>query len=173
MEEYVNEDTIIKNELYETLKDDITCSLCQHLMIYPVMCMNCMNIYCKKCIEDWTKKGGGCPNKCNEYKFKDVIEKNNHITKFKFKCIKGCGAEIPFLDLNKHYSENCSPKKVGDKKLKTLTSKEAAEYKKNTGKDIPHVNSKIIFIYLIYNSNNTRHECSGKNINNKCVRIKK
>lgn len=159
--------------LYETLKDDITCSLCQHLMIYPVMCMNCMNIYCKKCIEDWTKKGGGCPNKCNEYKFKDVIEKNNHITKFKFKCIKGCGAEIPFLDLNKHYSENCSPKKVGDKKLKTLTSKEAAEYKKNTGKDIPHVNSKIIFIYLIYNSNNTRHECSGKNINNKCVRIKK
>ena len=173
MEKYINEDTIIKNETFNSFPELIICQICQCIMLEPVMCLNCQNYYCKKCIEDWKKKSQTCPNKCEEPIFKNVIEKNRLITKMKFKCIKGCGAEIPFLDLNKHYSENCSPKKVGDKKLKTLTSKEAAEYKKNTGKDIPHVNSKIIFIYLIYNSNNTRHECSGKNINNKCVRIKK
>lgn len=142
MEEYVNEKTIIKNELYESLKDDITCSICQNLMINPVMCMNCMNIYCKKCIEKWKNKGGTCPNHCKEYNFRDVIEKNNHITKFKFKCIRGCGEEIAFQDINKHYSGNCSQRKKAKKKLKTVTSKEAAEYKEKIGKDIPHVNSK-------------------------------
>ena len=146
MEEYVNENTIIKDDVYEKFKDDITCSICQHLMIYPVMCMNCMNIYCKKCIEDWKQKGGGCPNQCDEYKFKDVNEKNNHITKFKFKCIKGCGAEIPFLDINKHYSENCSPKKYDNRKLINMTPEEAAEYKDKIGEDIPHINSKILYI---------------------------
>ena len=66
MEEYVNENTIIKDDVYEKFRDAITCSICQHLMIYPVMCMNCMNIYCKKCggnfdddcrdCKDWDKK---------------------------------------------------------------------------------------------------------------------
>ena len=33
------------------------------------------------------------------FSFKDVIEKHNHITKFKFICIKGRGAKIPFSEI--------------------------------------------------------------------------
>ena len=146
MEEYVNEETIIKNELYDTLKDDITCSICHHLMIHPVMCMNCLNIYCNKCIENCKNKGESCPNNCKEFNFKDVISKNNHINKFKFRCIKGCGAEIPFDDINKHYSEKCSPKKGGYNKLKVMTAKESEEYKAKIGKEIPHVTCKKKYI---------------------------
>ena len=155
MEEYVNEKTIVKSEIYDAFKDDITCSLCEKLMIYPVQCSNCQNIYCKNCIENWKQKGGKCPNMCNDSTFKDVIEKNNHITKFKFYCIKGCGAKIPFSDINKHYSEDCLSKKEKEKKNSekikkiksaiTLTPEEIDKYKKKTGKDIPHVESKKTF----------------------------
>ena len=116
MEEYVNEDTIVKSEMYDAFKDDITCSLCGKLMIYPVQCSNCQNIYCKNCIENWKQKGGKCPM-CKDSTFKDVIEKNNHIKKFKFICIKGCGAKIPFSEINKHYSEDCLLKKEKEKKI--------------------------------------------------------
>ena len=56
MEEYVNEDTIVKNETYELLKDNIICPICLCLMIEPVMCLKCQNTFCKKCIESWQKK---------------------------------------------------------------------------------------------------------------------
>ena len=111
MDKYVNEDTIVKNEIYEIFKDSITCPICEKLMIEQVVCLKCQNIYCKKCIEQWKTKGGCCPNHCNNSVFNDVIERNNNITKFKFKCIKDCGEEIPFTDIKKHYSSNCRPQK--------------------------------------------------------------
>ena len=51
-EDLNKEETIIKNELYDTLKDNIYCPLCKKLMIHPVMCMNCLNIYCNKCSDE-------------------------------------------------------------------------------------------------------------------------
>ena len=140
MEKYVNEDTIVKSEIYDLFSESIICPLCSTLMIDQVMCLKCQNIYCKKCIEAWKTKGGGCPNNCKDAIFKDVIEKNNNITKFKFKCIKGCGEEISFNDIQKHYSIECLSKenKNNNKnKLKIIDAKEAANYKKNKGGDTP------------------------------------
>ena len=151
VEKYVNEDTIVKNEIYEIFKDSITCPICKNLMIEQVMCLNCQNIYCKKCIEDLKTKGEGCPNHCDNSEFKDVIEKKNNITKFKFKCIKDCGEEIPFKDIERHYSTICQKKKI-----KAIDSKKAAEYTNKTGKEIPKFISmtKIFkFIFFIYSYN--------------------
>ena len=89
-----------------------------------------------------------CQNECSELNFKDVIGKNNHIEKFKFKCIKGCDEEISFENINKHYSENCLLKKNIKRKVKVLTPDEAAKYKNETGNDIPKVSSKINYIYF-------------------------
>ena len=140
MEKYINEDTIVKNEIYDAFKDSIICTICQKVMIEQVMCLKCLNIYCKKCIEDLKTKGEGCPNHCDNSEFKDVIEKKNNITKFKFKCIKGCGEEIPFMDINKHYSSNCQPIK---KSIKILTKQQSADYTKKTGKEIPRLKSML------------------------------
>ena len=74
-------------------------------------------------------------------KVKEVKENKNNIKKFKFLCIKGCGEEILFDDIKKHYNSDCLSKK---NKMKTLSSKQAAEYKKKTGNDIPIVTSKLI-----------------------------
>ena len=144
MEKYVNDDTIVKNDIYEAFSDSVICPLCKKLMIEQVLCVGCQNVFCKKCIEDRKAKGEGCPNNCENPEFKNVIEKRNNITKFKFKCIKGCGEEILFKNIEKHYSSDCLSDK---KKIKALSSKETAAYKSRTGNDVPHLTS----ISIIYN----------------------
>ena len=140
MEKYINDDTIIKNDVFKSFEELIYCPLCQCLMIEPVICFNCQNNYCKKCIESWKQKKDTCPNRCENPIFKNAIEKNRLITKMKFKCIKGCGAEISFDDIKKHYSSNCLENK---RKIKVLTSEEASLLReKNKGIDLEHLNSK-------------------------------
>ena len=156
MEKYINEDTSVKNDVYDLFKENIKCSICSHLMIEPVICLSCQNSFCKKCIQDWKAKNGSCPKNCEICMINDVIGKNNFITKFKFKCIKGCGEEIPFDNINNHYSSDCLNKKKL-KSIKTLTSKEAAEYRIKENTEIPHLTSMYKkLIYFIY-SNNLRY----------------
>ena len=111
IEKYVNDETIIKDDKYETFKEYVICSICDSLMIEPVICLSCQNNYCKKCIEKWRENGGDCPNRCENPTFKDVIGRNRLISKFKFKCINGCGAEILFDNIKSHYDSDCPKKK--------------------------------------------------------------
>ena len=153
MEQYVNEETIIKNEKYESFKELIYCPICECLMIEPVMCLDCQNNYCKNCIEKWKAKEGSCPNRCGNPIFKNVIGKNRLISKFNFKCIKGCGAEIPFNDITAHYNSNClnnnsnaakntdKPKNEKSSKMTKLTKEQTAKLRKN--KKLDHMSSKI------------------------------
>ena len=127
IEEYINEDSIVKNELYEELKDSITCPICECLMIEPMVCSKCQNTYCKKCIDGWKKKSNSCPNRCDS-EFNKVIEKKNFITKMKFKCLKGCGEEIKFKDLEEHYKKNCTSNK---KRMVKVKLEEISKNKKN------------------------------------------
>ena len=69
MEKYINEETIVKNEIYECFKDSIICPICLEIMIEPVICLECQNSFCKKCKEYLKKKGENCPNKCNNLLF--------------------------------------------------------------------------------------------------------
>ena len=147
MEKYANKETVVKNEIYESFYDTIICPICSNLILEPTMCLKCQNTYCRNCIKDWMTKKQTCPNDCENPEFKDIISKKNPITKFKFKCIKGCGDEILFNDLINHYNTNCLSKK---KQMKLLTPKQAADYTKNTGKKIPKFISKKIFINFIF-----------------------
>ena len=158
MEEYVNENTIIKDAQYENFKEIIFCQICECLMIEPVMCFNCQNYFCKKCTEDWKSRNNNnsCPNRCEDTIMRNVIGKNRLISKFKFKCIKGCGAEIPFDDINNHYNSNCIENKKNDSNadvqkieektekcnIKVLSIKETDE-KKKKGKKIERMASKF------------------------------
>ena len=162
MEKYINEETIIKNDTYNLFQDMIICQICQCMMIEPVMCISCQNHYCKKCIEGWKKKDSKCPNRCENTIYKDIIEKNRVITKFKFKCIKGCGAEIPFDDIKSHYNSNCLENKKKDNnkpniqnekeninkpKIKILSSNETYELKRKN-KDFEYFTSKKNNIFI-------------------------
>ena len=44
MENFINEKTIIENEIYDAFKDDIFCPICSKILIEPEMCMKCLNV---------------------------------------------------------------------------------------------------------------------------------
>lgn len=165
MDKYINEDTIIKNETFNSFPELIICQICQCIMIEPVMCMNCQNYYCKNCFEKWKNKSGICPNRCKNPVYKNVIEKNRLITKMKFKCIKGCGAEILFDDIKNHYNSNCleniNAENINEDedenenednykpKIKTLPMEEVTNLKKKNI-EMEYVTSKYNNIYIKY-----------------------
>ena len=132
----MNEENKIKNEIYEIFKDSIYCPLCNLLMINFFQCSNCHYKFCKMCFEFSKKKNGNCPF-CKEPIINEKIQRNSFITKMKFKCIKGCGTEILFNDIENHYNKDCLSKRV-----KILTREEANLYKKETIRIIPSYYSK-------------------------------
>ena len=191
MEKYVNEETLIKNETYNSLPEDlIICPICQLLMIEPVMCLSCMNHFCKNCTDSWNKKNKTCLNGCQDAVLKNEIEKNRLITKLKFKCIKGCGEEILFSDIKSHYDSNCLKKKENNKekvknkvygkkdpnsKIIVLKIEEIIKLKKKNKIDNSSYltsKNKQYLIYIIY-SNYIRGYRSWKNFFNKYVSQKK
>ena len=140
MEKYVNEKTLIKDDVFKSLPEDlIICPICTLLMIEPVMCLNCLNNFCKNCTDKWKKKNNTCPNGCENATLKTQIEKNRLITKLKFKCIKGCGAEILFSDITNHYNSNCLEKKEKEEE-------EEKEKDKDKEKEKNKSESKIRFL---------------------------
>ena len=139
MEEYINDDTVIKNEVYQAFPEElIICQICKHLMIEPVICLKCQHCYCKKCFDECNKKNETCPNKCNAPIFNNVIEKNRLITKLKYRCKKGCGVILSYDEIKEHYSSNCLDKKS---KISVMSAKQVAELKKQN-KNIEYVSSK-------------------------------
>ena len=136
MEKYANEKNIVKNDIYELFKDNIYCQVCNSLMIDPVICLSCQSTFCKKCSKELKDTGENCPKKCSNFNIQDVIGKNNLISKFKFKCINGCGEEILYDNINNHY-KNCKPNKI--KKIKVLSKEQAEEFQKKNNEGIGHL----------------------------------
>ena len=111
-------------------------------MIEPSMCTNCLNQYCQNCINKKKLKERKCPN-CEKNNFNEVNENNRLIKKFKFKCIKGCGEELLFDEINNHYKNNClTNKKKAVRKLEMLTKEQVAKIKKKTNQEIKYLTSK-------------------------------
>ena len=61
--------------------------------------------FCKKCIDNWSKKSQQCPNRCNNPNYQKSIGKNDILSKLKFKC-KGCDNPILYDNIRKHYNES-------------------------------------------------------------------
>ena len=148
MENYINEETVVKDGVYLIFKDDVICPICSNLIINPMMCMRCQNVYCKKCIEAWSKKDNKCPNRCENPDYHKSLEKSNILSKLKFKCEK-CGEEILYNNVQKHMN-NCESIQTNNgnvKRLKRIKKEEINKIKTN-GKMV-HINCKK-FLYIIY-----------------------
>ena len=138
MDKYINEETVVENEIYLAFKNEVTCPICAKLIINPLMCMNCQNVYCKKCIDDWSKKDKRCPNRCENPNYKKSIEKSNTLSKLKFKCER-CGQQILYDNVKAHMdtcesntiNETTKTNKGSSKRLKKLKKEEVEKAKKN------------------------------------------
>ena len=146
MEKYINNKTVIQDELYNLFKDAVTCQICQNILINPLMCLQCQNTFCKSCID---KNNETCPNNCNEPNFKKCSSKKDILSKLKFKCQK-CQNEIYYDEVMKHQDNNCTPNnnllsinntKVKQSKLKKLSLEEVDKLKKK-GNDIIYISCK-------------------------------
>lgn len=147
MENYINEDTVVNNEIYSTFKEDVICPICTNILIEPQMCMSCQNVYCKKCIDDWSKKNDKCPNRCENTNYQRSLEKKNILSKLKFNCIK-CKEEIKYDEMEKHLN-NCDPDKssgtnnaIHKKKLKRIKKEDILKYNKSG--NIPRITCKYL-----------------------------
>ena len=160
MEKYINLETLIKNEIFESLQEYVICPICNQLILEPIKCSKCENNFCKKCLN----KNNKCPEGCEKTELK--ITKQNFIKKLKFKCIKGCGAEIRFDDITKHYNSDCLKDNNNNNKIKFLSKEQMSNIKKD---DISYIKSKfykiIFFIFYLY-SNHPRGPKCRKNIFN-------
>ena len=107
---YIDPDSIINKNDFKLLQNSAICVICDGIILHPVQCIKCENNFCKSCIDLWIKKKTKeqqCPFKCENPEFKPCRLLNNLLQNLKFKCINGCGTEISYLDLEKHYNENC------------------------------------------------------------------
>ena len=112
--EFINEDYIIKDALYECFKDSIICPICSEIIVRPVMCMNCQKAYCKRCIEHWNNMKNYCPNKCNNPEYKKCILVGNILSKLNFKC-KDCSNIVNYDKMERHALSKCETIEVNYK----------------------------------------------------------
>ena len=108
--DYINEENVIKDEIFKAFENSVTCSICSDIFIEPTMCMGCQNVFCKKCIENWSKKSDKCPNRCNNTSYHKSLAIIELLSKLKFIC-KKCDGLINYDDMNKHRLLNCKNKK--------------------------------------------------------------
>lgn len=136
MEEFINTNTIIKNEIYNAFKNSVTCPLCFSILINPIMCMKCQSVYCKKCIDNWSKDHQKCPKQCTDPYFQRCIGKNDILSRLKFKC-QNCESIFDYDNAKKHY-ESCKKENKGKShsvktpicgKLTKITSEEIEQFK--------------------------------------------
>ena len=116
LREYINESTVIKDEIYKQFESSICCVICQDIMIEPMMCMNCQAQYCKLCQENWSKKSKSCTNRCTNTKYEKSILAQGLLSKPHFIC-KKCDKVIDYEDMKDHILTKCE----NDFQLKVLT----------------------------------------------------
>jgi hypothetical protein len=142
MEKLVNNNTIVKNDIYNLFKDDVTCFLCKSIYIDPIMCMNCQSVYCRKCIDQWSKENKCCPKNCDNAQYKDCLGKKDILAKLNFKCEK-CGNMIKY-DEAKNHENSCTPgtpTPTGKSKMEKISS-DAMNILINQGKEVTYITGK-------------------------------
>ena len=155
-------DYVIKDEYFNSIKDEVTCSICYDLKIDPVMCTKCQNSYCSKCITNWQRTSSKCPFHCDSPNYTVARLVKNLLCKLNFKCKNGCNKIIPFEKLQTHYDNECekinSPERYQKllKKYNELLAQNK-ELENNVAKIFHfNMNSKIIEnkneLFFIYNN---------------------
>lgn len=110
LKDYLNDEYILKDRIYTSIKDIIKCCICLNIIIEPMMCMRCNNNFCKKCIEQWTNIKKECPFRCQNTNYKKSLVISKLLSKLKFNC-KKCQKIVNYDNMEQHLYTNCDTKK--------------------------------------------------------------
>jgi len=152
IKDYFDDNCLIEDDIYNSLKENIKCKYCNNILKEPMMCQTCQGAFCKNCIEDLDEKNHECKNP-NYVKNIGAI---SLLGKLKYKC-KNCQIEIKKKDIKDHIEKGCirnaNPTKLMDSffrkaNLRKVDSSEIAEFsaRKITTN---HISGKI---FLLINS---------------------
>ena len=94
------EEQIVNKDYYEGIKDVINCKLCGCIFEDPIQCNKCQNLFCEKCIDDWTNKKKICPLNCANNKFNSALLCKKLISQIMIQC--KCGEKISYDKYKKH-----------------------------------------------------------------------
>ena len=146
---FINENNIINSEIYNAFKFSILCPICANIIIDPMMCMNCQNSYCKKCISQWNLINEKCPNRCKNPNYQISKEMNELLSKLNFKC-KFCDKTFEYNEMKKHYYSGLDninnnnkiyyQQPVIKKKMKKIENKDARLFESKN-----KINSNLFF----------------------------
>ena len=150
LRKYICEKNVIKDALYESVENSISCLICLDIIIEPIECMSCHHSFCNSCIHKWLSNKKICPNRCRNTNFQNSSEINKLLSKIKFNC-KKCKNVIFYDEMIKHYLSKC---KLGNNIINnTLTQTNF----KMIDDDVPlkgepetKLTSKIIYNYFIF-----------------------
>ena len=163
-------DYVIKDEFFNSVKDEVICSICFDIKVDPIMCTNCQNSYCSKCIKSWNSKSFKCPFQCDSPKYNVARVVKNLICKLNFRCKNGCDKIIPFEKVDSHNEFECEKIDFKEKYQKLVSKynellEQNKELERNVDKifhlqmdsDIIENKNEIFFIY-----NNLYYYFKGK-----------
>ena len=123
IQDYINEENLIKDQIYQNLEGSITCIICLDIIIEPIMCIKCQNVYCKKCIQNWSKINNKCPNRCQNPSYQICVSIGKLLSKLYFNC-KYCKSIINYNDMEKHFLSKCQLGKNIDNNEKPLVERD-------------------------------------------------
>ena len=106
LKKYLNDENVVKDELYKAFQNSITCSICLDIIIEPTMCMKCQKAYCKDCIKNWARINDKCPNRCQNPNYQKCLSMNELLSKLNFNC-NICKNIINYNEVEKHYLSQC------------------------------------------------------------------
>lgn len=150
-------ENIIDYSSYRMNSKKYKCSLCEQILLNPIMCSQCKTIFCRNCIFPYTLKHNSCPNDCKDFDL-EYPDSNQMKTFSKFDVLcKLCENIFPITKYQSHYNKcslqneklscwNCNNITFG-KEMKYLTYKEYSHlYKYN--KNINLEDDKPFTIYI-------------------------
>ncbi len=95
---------------FNTFIEVIECKICTGIVVNPICCKVCDNLFCKNCIKDWLeRRKNECPFRCKFEEFQIRPTTKNMIHKIKLFCCnkeKGCSEIIDYENYIKHLN-NC------------------------------------------------------------------
>jgi hypothetical protein len=100
---YIDKTSVSNISQSDIFLSDLICPLCNYIMMNPIQCNKCDNCFCKKCVSGRVE----CPKGCGDVDFRQSKFMLKLLSKLMFNCKNGYNQEVSYLDLQKHYLQDC------------------------------------------------------------------
>ena len=99
---YFDENSLIEDDYYNNIKNLIKCKYCNKILKEPLMCRECLDAFCKNCIDELGKDN----HKCESPVYIENTNAKDLLGTLKYLC-KNCKSEVKGKDIENHLKEGC------------------------------------------------------------------